>query len=138
MDILKDQAYEKELNKTRFKAIPAVFAVIEKDGCILLGKRADTGYMAGKYGLVSGHVDGGEPLKQAMIREIEEEVGLIVKAEDLDFVHISHRVSEEKDGTERMDFFFYIKDWVGEPAIMEKEKVINFSCWPADDRVVRK
>ena len=89
MDILKDQAYEKELNKTRFKAIPAVFAVIEKDGCILLGKRADTGYMAGKYGLVSGHVDGGEPLKQAMIREIEEEVGLIVKAEDLDFVHIS-------------------------------------------------
>ena len=55
-----------------------------------------------------------------------------MKAEDLDFVHISHRVSEEKDGTERMDFFFYIKDWVGEPAIMEKDKCTHLDWFSYD------
>lgn len=45
----------------------------------------------------AGHVDAGEEPIQAAIREIREEIGLEVKAEQLDFLfedHISHYIDE--------------------------------------------
>lgn len=43
---------------------------------VLLFRRCNTGYEDGKLSVVAGHVEPGEALTQAAIRETCEEVGL--------------------------------------------------------------
>ena len=53
--------------------LPAVSAVIFNDRKeLLLQKRADTG----KWCIISGHVEFGETVQQAMLREVTEETGV--------------------------------------------------------------
>lgn len=57
---------------------------------ILLALRKNTGYNDGEYELPGGHVDEGEDLMNAMIREAEEELKIKLKIEDLHIKHILH------------------------------------------------
>lgn len=45
----------------------------------------------GMWGLPGGHVDEGESLQQAAIRETKEEVGLDVELVDPEPIHIDHK-----------------------------------------------
>jgi len=57
-----------------------VSAVVEKDGLLLLGrKRADVGPYPNTWHLIGGGVDDGEPLTDAIKREIKEEAGIEVE-----------------------------------------------------------
>jgi len=60
-----------------------VHAIIEKDGCLLLEKRAPPLLEAGKWSLPSGFVDRGETLEQAIVREVFEETGWKTKVKAL-------------------------------------------------------
>jgi mutator protein MutT len=92
------------LKKNRFTIIPAVYLILEKDSKFLFLKRSNSGYMDGFYQFPAGHLEGGETLKQAMIREAKEEVALDIQEKDLDLVFTAHRFVEK--GVERIDFFF--------------------------------
>lgn len=53
--------------------LPAVSAMIFNDrGEILLQRRRDTG----KWCIISGHVEFGESIEEAIVREIREEIGV--------------------------------------------------------------
>ena len=83
------------------KSFSAIFPLITKDeeACtqILLHRRQNTGYQDGKWDVAgSGHVEQGETAQSAVIRECREEVGIVVKIEDLTFVHLSHRLSKDR------------------------------------------
>jgi len=52
-----------------------VHAIVEKDGCLLLEKRASPLLEAGKWSLPGGFVDRDETLEQAILRELLEETG---------------------------------------------------------------
>ena len=56
----------------------------EKDGTkeVLLALRKNTGYRDGEYELPGGHVEEGEDLMQAMVREAKEELLINIKEED--------------------------------------------------------
>lgn len=56
----------------------AVAVIIERDGKILMGLRAEGAREAGKWSIPAGFVDRGEVVEDAAIREIAEEVGLRV------------------------------------------------------------
>jgi 8-oxo-dGTP diphosphatase len=68
---------------------------------VLLLRRQNTGYEDGKLSVVAGHVEPGESVTRAALREIREEVGLILDSEPLRVVGVMHRKSND----ERVDFF---------------------------------
>jgi 8-oxo-dGTP diphosphatase len=105
---------------SRHSIVPAVYLILRnKNNEYCLTRRFGTGYMDGHYSLPAGHLDGGESLKEAMIREAREEVGILVKPEDLKLVHISNNLVSDP---ERIDFFFECAYWEDEVRICEPEK----------------
>ena len=93
--------------KERYRFISAVYLILVKENKILLQKRANTGYEDGNYSLVSGHMDGNETIKQAMIREAKEEAGITISEKDLEISAFLHRKTEP----ERFDFFLKCDKW---------------------------
>ncbi len=69
---------------------------------VLLLKRANTGFEDGNYGPVGGHLEGGESVKQAAIRECREEIGVEIDQADLQVVGVTHYNSPTGEG---VDFF---------------------------------
>ena len=104
--------------KERFTLIVDVHIILIRDGKVLLLLRQNTGYEDGKYHLPAGHMDGGEPVTAAVIRETKEEIGVNVSRSDLKLAHVMHSI----DSKERMGFFFEARQWQGEPQNMEPEK----------------
>lgn len=112
----------------RFKLIPEVHLLLIRDGKVLMLLRENTGYCDGMYSVVAGHLEGNESMRTAMSREIEEESGLIIPPEKLNFVHVMHRKSEQ----ERVSFFFSPREWSGEPVNTEPDKCADLSWFPLD------
>jgi ADP-ribose pyrophosphatase YjhB (NUDIX family) len=105
--------------KERFKIIPAVYAIFVRDGKVLLMRRFNTGYHDGMYAVPAGHLEGNETLADALAREVKEELGVSVDKSDATLVHV---VSRKQGDQERVDFFFRVAKWDGEPRIMEPNK----------------
>jgi 8-oxo-dGTP pyrophosphatase MutT (NUDIX family) len=97
---------------TRHRVLLAVYAVVIRDGHVLLLRRAGTGYMNGKLSLPSGHVEAKEAALPTMIREAQEEVGLELSPSDLRLAHTMHRQAEE-GGHEYIDLYFKATAWRG-------------------------
>jgi len=95
---------------------------------ILLLRRFNTGWEDGKYSVIAGHLDGNETVKASMVREAKEEVGIKVSEDDLEFLQVMHRKSEE----ERIDFFFLTKKWSGDIEIKESHKCDQLGWFDLD------
>lgn len=105
--------------KERFRVTPAVHLILEREGKLFLMRRFNTGWEDGNYTLPSGHLEGGETVRESMLREALEETGIRIASDNLKMVHLMHRVSGDD---ERMDFFFRANSWEGEPANAEPNK----------------
>ena len=84
---------------------------------ILLMLRKNTGYNDGMYELPGGHVDAGEDLINAMIREAEEELKIKLKYEDLKIEHLLHHYKGD-----RLKFIISTDKFEGIPQIGEPDK----------------
>ncbi|MGE0599397.1 MAG: NUDIX domain-containing protein [Dehalococcoidia bacterium] len=116
------------MSAERFRATVAVHLFFVRDGSILLLRRANTGYEDGNYSVPAGHLDGGETVTQAAIRESLEEVGTAIRAEALEHAVVMHRRAE----AERIDFFMTATEWDGEPRNREPEKCDELRWAPTD------
>lgn len=123
------------MKKQRFKIVPASYLVIMRDGKTLLLRRFSTGFQDGKYGLVSGHLDGNETFKQCIIREAKEEAGIDSKEENMEVVHVMHRNEKANpvEIRERVDVFIAVEKWQGEIKNMEPEKCDDLNWFPLDN-----
>ena len=97
--------------KEQHKNIPASYLIFLDGTKTLLLKRYNTGYEDGNYSLVAGHVDPGETFTKCMIREAEEEAGVLIDPNNLEVKHVMHRNSKMKENNERIDVFFVVKKW---------------------------
>ena len=97
----------------------AVHLFLLKDNQILLLKRYNTGYEDGNYSVIAGHIDGGEDVFNAMIREAKEEAGIDIESDNLEIVQVMHR---KKIDEERIDYFFTCENWNGTIEVMEPDK----------------
>jgi ADP-ribose pyrophosphatase YjhB (NUDIX family) len=82
--------------------------------------------MDGYYGLPSGHVEKGERPITAALREGAEELNITLKEEDLKLIHVMARGPKDETG-ERIDLFYQVKNWKGEPVNNEPHKCDDLS-----------
>jgi len=112
----------------RFKLLSAVHLFLIREGQILLLRRFNTGYEDGNYSVVAGHLNGNETIKDAMIREAREEVGVEIAPDDLQIVGVMHRVSND----ERIDFFLVARSWSGEVSNWEPHRCDRLAWFDMD------
>ncbi|MFF8898333.1 methyltransferase domain-containing protein [Streptomyces lydicus] len=67
----------------RHTEVVDVHLVLRRGDEVLLARRAGTGYADGLLNAPSGHAEDGEDVREAMIREAAEELGLRLTPEDL-------------------------------------------------------
>jgi ADP-ribose pyrophosphatase YjhB (NUDIX family) len=112
--------------RNRFPVTVHIFLLRQKH--VLLLRRQNTGFADGLFSVVAGHIEGNERVQQAARREAAEEVGIELRVDDLHFAGVMHR----REGQERIDFFFSIHIWHGEPANKEPDKCSELRWVPID------
>lgn len=113
----------------RHKVTGDVHLVLRRGSEVLFGQRQNTGFEDGAWHLPSGHLEADESVIDALIREAEEEIGVIIKSEDVHFAHIMHNSSSGG----RMAFFFIVRAWKGDPENREPEKCTELHWFSADE-----
>jgi 8-oxo-dGTP diphosphatase len=112
----------------RFRLVSAVHVFLLRDRRVLLLRRYNTGYEDGKYSVIAGHLNGGEKVTQAAVREALEEVGLQLDPSSLDVVGVMHRQSDD----ERIDFFLTCRRWKGDIQNLEPDKCDRLEWFALD------
>ncbi len=102
----------------RFNVYATIGLILLYKGKVLLMKRCNTGYMDGKYALISGHLEGGESLKKAMVREAKEEINVDVKESDLNYACVIRR----GDNNNYFNFYLSCQNFKGDIKNNEPEK----------------
>jgi 8-oxo-dGTP diphosphatase len=108
-----------------------VHVLLLRDDRVLLTRRRDRNPLFdGRWHLPSGKLDAGESVLAAAVREVDEEVGVVVAPEDLRHVHTLH---VNGSGVEpRLGLFFETRRWSGEPVNREPEKCSAVRWFPLD------
>lgn len=99
---------------------------------VLLQLRRNTGYMDDHWACgAAGHVEAGESVAITAIREAREELGIEVTTDDLVPLTAMHRTNASPEPIEqRVDFFFAIRTWRGEPTVQEAAKNAGLAWCP--------
>ena len=105
------------MSEKNFKA--ASFVLLRKENQVLLMKRANTGYCDGMYSMPAGHIETGESPTEAIVREAQEEVGVVLNVDAINCVYTQYNGSNKNDYA---NFFFVANQWGGEIANLEPEK----------------
>jgi 8-oxo-dGTP pyrophosphatase MutT (NUDIX family)/ribosomal protein S18 acetylase RimI-like enzyme len=124
----------------RFAVVPAAYVFLLDHGRVLLQLRAGTGYYDGWWGAsAAGHVEAGESVLDAAVRESAEEIGVAIAPDALAPLTTMHRTGPSGNPVDqRVDFFFACREWSGEPALLEPkaEELRWFDLHELPERVV--
>ena len=102
-------------------------ALIEGDGRVLLSRRPEGKPMAGLWEFPGGKLANGETSQDALIRELQEELGIVVTKDALEpFAFAAHDTPE----FHLLMPLFICRAWQGEPSPLEGQSL----AWvlPAD------
>ncbi|MFE3387776.1 trifunctional class I SAM-dependent methyltransferase/NUDIX hydrolase/VOC family protein [Streptomyces anulatus] len=113
----------------RHTEVVDVHLILRRGPDVLLARRADTGYADGLLHMPSGHAEDGEDVREAMIREAAEEIGLDLEPEELRVALVmQHR---GPGGGARMGWFFVAEhDPSRPPRNAEPEKCSELDWFP--------
>lgn len=111
------------------KASIKVRLILYNKGKILLLKQRKR--QGGNYTLVGGTVDANEFALNALIREAEEEAGIILKEEDMQLVHVLHK--HTRTGEHRITLYFKVSKWKGELTTGEPTKFKGVAWFSLDN-----
>ncbi|HLS64190.1 MAG TPA: NUDIX domain-containing protein [Ruania sp.] len=121
---------------SRFQVVPAAYVLCCRDGAagteVLLQLRTNTGYRDEHWACAAaGHVEAGESVLAAAVREAAEELDITITAADLvplTTMHRTHGNGQPID--ERADFFFTCRSWSGTPRTREPQKSGGLDWYP--------
>ena len=105
----------------RYASIVDVHVILRRGGRVLLLRRAGETYASGQLCLPSGHMEQGESIVQAAVRETYEETSIALDPAALCHVLSIH---QRNPGTShaRIGFVFTPRTWDGEPVNAEPHK----------------
>jgi 8-oxo-dGTP diphosphatase len=104
-----------------------VAAVIERSGCVLIAQRKPTGQHPLKWEFPGGKVESGETPEAALLRELEEELGIRAQVD----VEIA-RYEYQYPGRSPIQLIFYrVAEFSGEPRNLDFEQIL----WAPRDRL---
>jgi len=104
---------------------------IRKGDTILLGKRKNV-YGAGTWALPGGHLEFNERLVDAICREAEEELGGVIKPQELTMVSVVDDLQPEND-LHYVHVSFELKEPTWEPRIMEPDTCEEWRYFSLDE-----
>jgi 8-oxo-dGTP diphosphatase len=105
----------------RFTCVVDVHVILRRLGRVLLLRRAGDVYASGLLCLPSGHLEKGESVVEAAVRETREETGIILDPATLRHVLTIHQRNPGTADT-RIGFAFTPRAWDGEPVNAEPHK----------------
>ncbi|MCM3811906.1 methyltransferase domain-containing protein [Streptomyces sp. DR7-3] len=116
----------------RHREIVDVHLILRRGGDVLLARRANTGYADGLLHAPSGHVEDGEDVRAALLRETAEEVGLSLAPDEVRAVLVLQH--KAPTGAARTGWFFEAEVGEGgpEPVNREPEKCSELGWFPLD------
>lgn len=111
--------------------IADVFIIIRnEEGKILLQRRQGTKLCSGFLALPAGHVDEGENVYEAVVREAKEELGITINPNDIIDTFVINR--KNKSLPSYFDVFFEFSRYEGNIKIMEPQKCSELTwCDPS-------
>jgi 8-oxo-dGTP diphosphatase len=116
-----------------FQLIVDVHLLLLRDGDLLLGRRANTGYGDGAYEPPSGRLAERETLVEAAVRVAAAQVGIEVDQARVSLAHVLHDVS----GQGRMAFFLTADGWTGDagpvPGSPQTQSYSDFGWFPSGE-----
>lgn len=123
------------MTSPRFQVVPAAYIFLRRGGEVLLQLRTNTGYMDGHWAAAAaGHVEAGESVYQAAVREAREELDITIRAADLiPLTSLHRRGSSDQPIEQRVDWMFTAEIWEGEPRRAEEEKNSALQWYSLDD-----
>lgn len=109
--------------------------VINSNNEILLQKRSmNKRFNPGKWGLCAGHVDSGESLEDATIREIKEEIGLDLTVDELHT--FTEREVNIKEKNSHIAYFYYLVTDKKEDEFVIQEEELSEVKWFNVDYII--
>jgi 8-oxo-dGTP pyrophosphatase MutT (NUDIX family) len=121
----------------RYVVVPASYVLflrrVGEEDQILLQLRRGTGYMDEHWATAAaGHVERGESVFAAAVREATEELGVLdVELAPLCAMHRTGATGDPVD--ERVDYFLLATSWSGEPRIVEADKCADLRWFGVHD-----
>lgn len=119
------------MGEDRFSLLVSIHILLIKEQEILLLLRKNIS-SDGLYGLVAGHLDAGETVTNAIIREAKEEANITINPVDIEFATTCHSYNS-KNNKEFIQFYVVCKKWQGEVKNNEPEKCGDLSFFPIDN-----
>lgn len=118
----------------RFKEnIAAVMVLLKSENKVLLQKRSNTGYMDDYWDFsATGHVEFGESMKVAGVRETLEEIGVVISEENMNIITMMHKYTKDSKLT-YFNGFFIVDKFEGLPKIMEPHKCSDLRWFDLDE-----
>ncbi len=104
----KEEAHDKNLLHNEV----AIFIIDDKKQVLLQKRSANKRFDPNKWALCAGHVDAGESLESAALREIKEEVGIDITINDLK--PFATRELTIRDSNAYITYFYYVKSNLNE------------------------
>lgn len=106
---------------SREEFLSAIYMIIKNEkGEILFQRRCGSKLWPDFLGLPAGHVDKGEDVYQALVREAREELNIDINAKDIEDTFVVNRIN--KNLKPYYDIYFVIKNYKGIIKINEPNK----------------
>jgi 8-oxo-dGTP diphosphatase len=97
-------------------------ALIDRDGRVLLAKRPEGKTMAGLWEFPGGKIEPGETPETALIRELDEELGINTNTSclaPLSFASHSYSASDNRTAFHLLMMLYVCRRWQGRPQPIE-------------------
>lgn len=126
----KEEAHDKNLLHNEV----AVFIINDNKQVLLQKRSANKRFNPNKWALCAGHVDTGESLESAALRELNEEVGISFSINDLK--PFAEREFTIGDSNSHITYFYYVKSILNEKDFVIQKEELSEVKWFDLDKVI--